>query len=239
MAKLVGAPPGYVGHTEGGQLTEAVRRRPASVVLLDEIEKAHPDLQQLILQVLDEGHLKDGRGRRVDFTSSIVVLTSNLGAHAFVGRQERTVGFGAPAGAGTDRSAKALGMAREAFPPELWNRIEERLVFAPLERIDLRNVAHLLAAKSSARLHEDKRIRFELDDSAVEYLLSNGGYDAELGARPLRQTLARLVEGPLAERILRGDVGPSDRIRVIERRGHLEFEHLTVLDVRGGSPALS
>jgi ATP-dependent Clp protease ATP-binding subunit ClpC len=240
VAKLVGAPPGYVGHVEGGQLTEAVRRRPASVVLLDEIEKAHPDSQQLILQVLDEGHLKDGRGRRVDFTSTIVVLTSNLGASAFAAKQERTVGFGAPSGGGTpDRSARALAAAREAFPPELWNRIEERLVFGPLDHVDLRRIAHLLAARSSARLYEDKRIRYELDGTAVDHLLAHGGYDAELGARPLRNTLARLVEGPLAERILRGDVQAADRIRVVERRGMLDFEHLTILDTRAATAARS
>jgi ATP-dependent Clp protease ATP-binding subunit ClpC len=238
VAKLVGAPPGYVGHVEGGQLTEAVRRRPASVVLLDEIEKAHPDSQQLILQVLDEGHLKDGRGRRVDFTSTIVVLTSNLGASAFAVRQERSLGFGAPAGgAAPDRTGRALAAAREAFPPELWNRIEERLVFTPLDPADLRRIAHLLAARSSARLYEDKRIRYELDGTAVDHLLAHGGYDAELGARPLRNTLARLVEGPLAERILRGDVQSADRIRVVERKGTLHFEHLTILDTRAASAA--
>jgi ATP-dependent Clp protease ATP-binding subunit ClpC len=233
VAKLVGAPPGYVGHTEGGQLTEGVRRKPACVVLLDEIEKGHSDSQQLILQILDEGHLTDGRGRRVDFTSTIVVLTSNLGASALTGRQDRAVGFGAPSGdAGTDRSARALTLAREAFPPELWNRIEERLVFGPLEKADLRSIALLLAGKSSARLFEDKRIRFELDEGAVEHLLTNGGHDPTLGARPLRQTLSRLIEAPIADRILRGEIQSGDRIRVVERRGKLDFDQLTVIDSR-------
>jgi ATP-dependent Clp protease ATP-binding subunit ClpC len=236
VAKLVGAPPGYVGHVEGGQLTESVRRRPASVVLLDEIEKAHPDSQQLVLQLLDEGHLTDGRGRRVDFTSTIVVLTSNLGADAYSPRVERTMGFGAAtsgqdsAKAAADRESRALAAARGEFPPELWNRIEERLVFVPLERAHLRRIAVLLASRSSARLQEDKRIRYELDSTAVEHLLNNGGHDPTLGARPLRQTLARLIEGPLAERILRGEIQSGDRVRAIERRGKLEFEQLTVLD---------
>jgi ATP-dependent Clp protease ATP-binding subunit ClpC len=235
VAKLVGAPPGYVGYSEGGQLTEAVRRKPASVVLLDEIEKAHQDSQELILQVLDEGHLTDGRGRRVDFTSTIVVLTSNLGADALVARVERPMGFGTPLAVSdskvtTERAARALSAAREAFPPELWNRIEERLVFSPLRQEDLRRIALLLAARSSARLLEDKRIRYELDGSAVEHLLANGGHDPTLGARPLKQTLSRLVEGPLADRILRGDIQAGDRVRVVERRGKLEFEQLTVLD---------
>jgi ATP-dependent Clp protease ATP-binding subunit ClpC len=232
VAKLVGAPPGYVGYGEGGQLTEAVRRTPACVVLLDEIEKAHRDAQQVVLQLLDEGHLTDSRGRRVDFTNAIVVLTSNLGAEAFDGRAGRAVGFGSRGDAAEDRTARALALARESFPPELWNRIEERLVFQPLERPDLRRIARLLAARSSARLAEDKRIRYELDDSAVEHLLDNGGHDPTLGARPMRQALSRLVEGPLAERILRGEVSGGDRVRVLVRGKRLDFELLTVVDPR-------
>jgi ATP-dependent Clp protease ATP-binding subunit ClpC len=232
VAKLVGAPPGYVGYAEGGQLTEAVRRRPASVVLLDEIEKAHRDSQQLVLQALDEGHLTDGRGRRVDFTSSIIVLTSNLGAEAFSQKAERAVGFGAPSASTSDRSEKALAAAREAFPIELWNRIEDRLVFAPLRREDLVRIAHLLVAKSSSRLFEEKKIRFEIDDTAIDYLLDNGGYDAELGARPMRQAIARHIEAPLADRILKGEIQSPDRIRVVQRRGALDFEHLTILEPR-------
>jgi ATP-dependent Clp protease ATP-binding subunit ClpC len=231
VARLVGAPPGYVGFGEGGQLTDAVRRRPASVVLFDEIEKGHRDAQQLLLQVLDEGHLTDARGRRVDFTSTIVVLTSNLGAEAFAARRERAVGFGS-AEASDDREAKATAMAREAFPPELWNRIEERLVFKPLRREDLRRIAHLLAAKSSTRLLEDKGIRFELDDGAVDWLLDNGGQDPELGARPMRQVLARLVEAPMAEKILRGEIQHGDRVRVMVRGGKLAFEQLTIIEPR-------
>jgi ATP-dependent Clp protease ATP-binding subunit ClpC len=231
IAKLVGAPPGYVGFGEGGQLTEGVRRRPACVVLLDEIEKAHRDSQQLILQMLDEGHLTDGRGRRVDFTSTIVVLTSNLGSESFAQKAERTVGFGDQSGnQAEDRIGKALALARAAFPIELWNRIEDRLVFSPLKRVDLEQIALMLADRASARLFEDKRIRFELDATAVDHLLANGGLDEALGARPLRQTLARLVEAPLAERILRGDIQSSDRIRVFARRGKVEFDHLTVLE---------
>ena len=233
VAKLVGAPPGYVGYGEGGQLTEAVRRRPGSVVLLDEIEKAHRDTQQLLLQILDEGHLTDGRGRRVDFTSSVVVLTSNLGSSVFSQKAERTVGFGARAGDDREgRINKALATAREAFPLELWNRIEERLVFSPLDRPDLKRIVELIVARSSARLHEDKHIRFELDETAMDFLLDHGGHDPELGARPLRQTLGRLVEGPIAERILRGEIQASDRIRVVARRGELDFDHLTILESR-------
>jgi len=235
VAKLVGAPPGYVGFGEGGQLTEAVRRRPACVVLLDEIEKAHRDSQQLVLQLLDEGHLTDGRGRRVDFSQAVVVLTSNLGAAQLSGRGGRQVGFGSCEAAGGDgdirsqRADRALAAAQEAFPPELWNRVEERLPFHPLERADLARVAQLLAADSSARLAADKSIQFELDDAAVDYLLDNGGHDPQLGARPLRQALSRHVEGPLAERILREEVRPGDRLRITRRNGQLAFDQLTVI----------
>ncbi|MFM2152045.1 MAG: hypothetical protein RL199_480 [Pseudomonadota bacterium] len=232
VAKLVGAPPGYVGFGEGGLLTEAVRRRPACVVLLDEIEKAHRDSQQLVLQLLDEGHLADGRGRRVDFTQAVVVLTSNLGAEAFDGRAGRTVGFGSSTGSADAQASRALDIAREAFPPELWNRIEERLVFRPLQRTELTQIARLLAARSARRLLEEKRIHFELDESAVEFLLDDGGVDVQLGARPMRQALVRLVEVPLAEKILRMEVQPGDRLRVVKRGARLDFDQLTVIDPR-------
>ena len=232
VAKLVGAPPGYVGFGEGGLLTEAVRRRPACVVLLDEIEKAHRDSQQLVLQLLDEGHLCDGRGRRVDFTQAIVVLTSNLGAEAFDGRAGRMVGFGTGGAPSDSQCGRALALARDAFPPELWNRIEERCVFRPLQRADLTQIARLLAARSAQRLFEDKRIHFELDESAVEFLLDDGGIDVQLGARPMRQAIVRHVEAPLAEKILLMEVQPGDRVRVVRRGARLDFDQLTVLDPR-------
>jgi ATP-dependent Clp protease ATP-binding subunit ClpC len=164
----------------------------------------------------------------VDFGSTVVVLASNLGAEAFQERHGRSVGFGR-AEERPDRSARALELAKDAFPPELWSRIEERLVFAPLTRDDVRRIVHLLATESGARLAEDQQIRFELDPESVEYLLDHGGWDESTGARGLRQTLSRLVEGPLAERILRHEIGPGDRIRVTARRGTLDFEQLTVI----------
>lgn len=231
VAKLIGAPPGYVGFGEGGQLTDAVRRKPACVVLLDEIEKAHRDAQQLLLQMLDEGTLTDGRGRKVDFTSAIVVLTSNAGALAFSRRETRSMGFGASAPSTGAFAERALEEARSEFPPELWNRIEERLVFEPLERNDVRLIAKLLAADSAKQLSNDKQIHFELDDSAIEYLLENGGWEPTLGARPMRQALSRLIEAPLADRILRGYVQAGDRVRVVVRGGRIDFEHLTIIDL--------
>jgi ATP-dependent Clp protease ATP-binding subunit ClpC len=195
VARLIGSPPGYVGYEDGGQLTEAVRRRPDTVVLLDEIEKAHRDIHPILLQVLDEGRLTDGRGRTVDFSNTIIVMTSNLGA-------------------GSRRAAEVLAAARRAFPIELWNRIEEPLVFEPLGAAEVAEIARRLASASSKRLERERGIRFELDDRAVKFLLQNGGFDRELGARPMRAALGRLVEAPLAEAILAGEVSPGDAVRV-------------------------
>jgi len=219
VARLVGAAPGYVGHGEGGQLTEAVRRRPASVVVLDEIEKAHRDVLMLLLQVLEEGRLTDGRGRQVDFAGSVVILTSNLGSDA-AGRGSLGLGFGA-----ADRTPppadRALEAARTALPPELWNRIDERMVLAPLSRTDLARVARLLLGESSRRLEEERRIRFTASDAAVEELLREGMADPALGARPLRGAIERLVEAPLAERILAGEVKPGATVAVDAADGRL------------------
>ena len=219
VARLVGAAPGYVGHGEGGQLTEAVRRRPACVVVLDEIEKAHRDVLMLLLQVLEEGRLTDGRGRQVDFSGSVVILTSNLGGEV-ASRPAAGLGFGA-----SDRTPpaeeRALSAARAALPPELWNRLDERLVFAPLSRDALARIARLLLEASSRRLAEERRISFTATDAALELLLEQAGGDAGLGARPLRGVIQRLVEAPIAERILKGGVAAGSSIAVDAREGSL------------------
>ncbi len=222
VARLMGAAPGYVGYGEGGQLTDAVRRRPASVVVLDEIEKAHRDVQMLLLQILEEGRLTDGRGRQVDFSNTVVVLTSNLGA-AEIGRTSGgAMGFGA-ADRAAPREDRALGAARAAVPPELWNRLDERLVLSPLSREDVARVAKLLLEESSRRLEAERRIRFAADDGAVDFLLDHGGWDPSLGARPMRGAIQRLVEAPLAERILAGEVGQGDAVRVTAGEDGLVF----------------
>ena len=215
VARLIGAPPGYVGHEAGGQLSEAVRRRPYQVVLLDEVEKAHPDVLKVLLQVLDEGRLTDGRGRVVDFCNTIVVMTSNLGSDRFSSRR-RAVGFGSAdeVAAAQQVEGDVLEEARRHFAPELWNRIEERLVFSPLTRADVCQVARLLIAESSRRLEKERGIAFEADEAALEHLIVSGGWSRDLGARPMRQTIQRLVEGPLAEGILRGDFVAGDRVLV-------------------------
>jgi ATP-dependent Clp protease ATP-binding subunit ClpC len=221
VARLVGAAPGYVGYGEGGQLTEAVRRRPASVVVLDEIEKAHRDVLMLLLQVLEEGRLTDGRGRQVDFANTVVILTSNLGS-AESTRPGGALGFGAE-GRTPPRAERALEAARGAVPPELWNRLDDRIAFAPLSRDEVARVAGLLLAQSSERLAAERRIRFDADESVVAFLLEHGGFDAAFGARPMRGAVQRLVEAPLAERILAGDFGPGDALRLAVEDGALRF----------------
>jgi ATP-dependent Clp protease ATP-binding subunit ClpC len=223
VARLVGAAPGYVGYGEGGQLTDAVRRRPASVVVLDEIEKAHRDVQLLLLQVLEEGRLTDGRGRQVDFSNAVVILTSNLGAGEALRSSSGAMGFGASERA-APREDRAVQAARSAVPPELWNRLDERVFFAPLSREDVARVAHLILAESSRRLEGERRIRFSATDEAVAFLLEHGGYDPALGARPMRGAVQRLVEAPLAERILAGEFDAGDAVTIAVGDDGLLFE---------------
>src|SRR5512137_98689 len=224
VARLVGAAPGYVGYGEGGQLTDAVRRRPASVVVLDEIDKAHRDVLLLLLQVLEEGRLTDGRGRQVDFSSTVVVLTTNLGGFEATRAASGVMGFGASeAGSREDRAGQA---ARAALPPELWNRLDERLVFPTLGREDLAHVAALRLKQSSERLAAERRIRFFAGEDVIEHLLANGGFDPSLGARPMRGAVQRLVEGPIAERILKGELVPGDEVEVAVEGGALAFRRI-------------
>jgi ATP-dependent Clp protease ATP-binding subunit ClpC len=223
-ARLVGAPAGYVGYQDGGQLTEAVRRRPSSVVLLDEVDKAHADVLMVLLQVLEEGRLTDGRGRSVDFSNTVVVLTSNLGAEAF-GVVRPRVGFSASSSTASDADG-ALALARKALPPELWNRLDDRLAFRPLQPSELGRIARLLLDESSRRLASERGIAFAVDDKAVDILLGSG-LDPTLGARPVRQAVERLVEGPLAEAILLGEFGPGDRVRVSAHGGSVTFRRDT------------
>ncbi len=209
VARVVGAPPGYVGHEHGGALTDPLLRRPHCVVLLDEIEKAHRDVHQLLLQVFDEGRLTDGRGRTVDFRHAVVVMTSNLGA----AHLELT-----PDGPRMNE-AEALEAARSAFPVELWNRIEAPLVMHPLSAGDLARICKRLARASSDRLFKERGIRYTLDDSAVSALVEIAGRDPTLGARPLRHLLVREVESILADAVLCGRLRASSEATIIRSRG--------------------
>ena len=222
VARLMGAAPGYVGYGEGGQLTDAVRRRPASVVVLDEIDKAHRDVLMLLLQVLEEGKLTDGRGRQVDFSNTVVVLTSNLGAEAATRKTSGAMGFGA-GDREAPRDEQALQAARGALPPELWNRLDERLFFPALGREEVARIAALLLAESSSRLHGERKIQFTAEDEVVELLLDRGGWDPALGARPMRGAIQRLVEAPLAEKILAGELAPGDAVRLVVEDGAIAF----------------
>jgi len=243
VSRLVGAAPGYVGYGEGGLLTEPVRRNPACVVLLDEAEKAHPAVLQLLLQILDEGQLTDGRGRRVDFTAAVIVLTSNAGAAAF-GGGGRPAGFASqtkdsletapgavdplaltlpPEPVEHPQSARALEMARGTFAPELWSRFDERLVFAPLSREQVARVAQLLLTESSRRLWDERRIAFRTGPGLVDALVQAGGFLPQLGARPMRQAIERMVESPLADEILAGRVKSGDRLLALAGARGIEF----------------
>jgi len=227
VSRLIGSPAGYVGYGEGGQLTEPVRRRPSSVVVLDEIEKAHREVQLLLLQVLEEGRLTDGKGRHIDFSNTVIVLTTNLGAEAF-SRTGRALGFGADTGAGGQSDMDmASAAARKALPPELWNRIDERLPFRPLREVEVARIATLLLAESSKRLAAERGIEYVAGEDVVGLLLKSGGFDPQLGARPMRQVVQRLVEAPLAERILSGEFVAGDRVRVAVQESQLAFQLVT------------
>jgi ATP-dependent Clp protease ATP-binding subunit ClpC len=212
VARLVGAPPGYVGYGDAGQLTEPVRKRPSSVVLLDEVEKAHHDVLMLLLQVLEEGRLTDGKGRHIDFSNAVVILTTNLGTEAFA-KGGAPMGFGAQGG-GQASQERALQAARSRLSAELWNRLDEKLVFMPLEQAEISEVAQMMLRESAKRLEGEKGISYQAGPDVIQHLLANGGYDSLLGARPMRQAMQRLVEAPLAEAILHGRLVPGDRVRV-------------------------
>jgi ATP-dependent Clp protease ATP-binding subunit ClpB len=201
VARLVGAPPGYVGYEEGGQLTEAVRRRPYSVVLLDEIEKAHNEVFDVLLQILDDGRLTDGQGRTVDFRNTVIIMTSNI------------------------RSADALS---DRFRPEFLNRIDEIVEFKPLSREQLGEIVELQLARLRERLAQ-RGLRLELTDDAKE-LVAEAGWDPTYGARPLKRALQRLVENPLALRLLEGEFAEGDTLRVDAQDGELVFEKAEVAE---------
>ena len=224
VSRLVGSPPGYVGHEEGGQLTEKVRRRPYSVVLFDEVEKAHPDLMHILLQILEEGKLTDSQGRSVDFRNTIIILTSNLGAE-FV-RKSVGLGFG-DSSEDSDYDTlkgKILEESKRVFKPELLNRIDQSIVFRQLTKEDVDKILHLEITKVKDRLSA-RNIDLNLDESAISFL-ANKGFDTAFGARPLRRTVERYLEDPLAEEILKGNISKSESIEVSANEDELTFKQL-------------
>ncbi|MFF5023748.1 ATP-dependent Clp protease ATP-binding subunit [Streptomyces collinus] len=222
VSRLVGAPPGYVGHEEAGQLTEVVRRHPYSLLLLDEVEKAHPDVFNILLQVLDDGRLTDSQGRTVDFTNTVIVMTSNLGSEAIT-RRGAGIGFG-PGGADADEEARReriLRPLREHFRPEFLNRIDEIVVFRQLTSEQLRQITNLLL-EGTRRLLDGQNVSVEFTDAAVDWLAERG-YQPEYGARPLRRTIQREVDNQLSRLLLNGTIAAGGRVTVDVADGRLDF----------------
>ncbi|MXX28738.1 MAG: AAA domain-containing protein, partial [Gammaproteobacteria bacterium] len=214
VARLIWAPPGYVGYEEGGYLTEQVRRRPYSLILLDEIEKAHPDVFNILLQVLDDGRLTDGHGRTVDFRNCVLVMTSNLGSEAIQ----------AMAGEGDFERLKetVLGIVSQHFRPEFINRVDDLVVFHALNREQVARIAELQFGILRDRL-EEQDIGIRLTDAAREALVDEG-YDPVYGARPLKRAIQKRVENPLAAKLLAGDVAPGSEVGVQFQDGAFQFE---------------
>jgi ATP-dependent Clp protease ATP-binding subunit ClpB len=213
VARLIGAPPGYVGYEEGGYLTEAVRRRPYSLLLLDEVEKAHPDVFNVLLQVLEDGRLTDGQGRTVDFRNTVIVMTSNLGSHLI---QEM---------AGEENydamKAAVMDVVGTHFRPEFINRVDESVVFHPLLQSQIRGIADIQLGGLRQRLAE-RELSLQLSEPFMDHLVS-AGFDPVYGARPLKRAIQQELENPLAQRILSGDYAPGDVISVGLEEGEPSF----------------
>jgi ATP-dependent Clp protease ATP-binding subunit ClpB len=215
VARLLGAPPGYVGYDEGGQLTEAVRRRPYSVVLFDEIEKAHPELFNVLLQVLDDGRLTDGHGRTVDFRNTVIIMTSNVGSQYILD----------VAGNQVEMERRVMEAMRQIFRPEFLNRVDDIVIFHALSRQHLKEIIEIQLGHLRSLLL-NREITVELTDAAKEFIIEQG-YDPAYGARPLKRTIQRRIQDPLALRILQGDVLDGDHV-IVEKNG----DKLVFVDVQ-------
>ena len=223
VSRMIGSPPGYVGYEEGGQLTESVRRRPYSVILFDEIEKAHPDVLQLLLQILEDGRLTDSLGRVVDFRNTIIIMTSNVGASLL--QRQTSMGFAAASGTFSDHERmreKVLEEAKRIFKPEFLNRISDIIFFRPLDKADLEKIVEIELTKFASRLTE-RKITLEFSAEAKTLLIEKG-YDEKYGARPLRRAVEHYLEDPLAEAVLRGEIKDGDAVSVVCNGDKLEFK---------------
>ena len=223
VSKLIGSPPGYVGYEEGGQLSEKVRRNPYSVILFDEIEKAHPDVFHILLQVLDDGHITDAQGRKVSFKNTILIMTSNAGAERII--SPKKLGFAAESDEKADYERMKSGVMEEVrriFRPEFLNRIDEILVFHSLSREDMARILKLMLSVTEQRIRDSLGITLHVTPTAREYLMAKG-YDEKYGARPMRRALQTELEDPLAEEILSGRVKPGDRVTVSSVKNKLKF----------------
>jgi len=227
VSRLVGSPPGYVGHEEGGQLTEKVRRKPYSVVLFDEIEKAHEDVWNILLQILEDGIVTDSQGRRVDFKNTVIVMTSNVGAKNITAAETARLGF--DGGEAEDETVRferirqaVMAELRRTFRPEFLNRIDETIVFRQLTQEDICAIARRMLEATAVRM-ADQSIALQAEDEAVE-LLAKDGFDPQYGARPLRRAIQSQVEDAVAEKMLEGSLKAGDTAHVVLREGKIAIE---------------
>jgi len=235
VSKLVGSPPGYIGYDEGGQLTEKIKRRPYSVILLDEIEKAHPDVFNILLQIFEDGHLTDSQGRRVDFKNTVIIMTSNLGAReihknnplGFRKIDEEDLSY-------EEIKNKVMSELKKAFRPEFLNRLDEVIVFHKLTKQEVYQIIDLMMKRIVQQL-EIQGITIELKDSAKEFLLSKG-YDATMGARPMRRAIQNFIEDPLSEKLISGEIKAGNIVEISAQDDQLFFEikkiEPTVLNIK-------
>jgi len=229
--RLVGSPPGYVGYDEGGQLTEAVRRKPYSVVLLDEIEKAHPDVFNILLQILEDGKLTDAQGRKVDFRNTIVIMTSNIGAATISKNQSLGFSVGDDTGLSYDEMKdRIMGELKKVFRPELLNRIDEVIVFHKLTKDEIKIIVDLMMKRLKEQMSEHEAA-IELTEEAKELLVTKG-YDPAMGARPLRRAIQRFIEDPLADFVLGRSIKPGSTI-VVDRK---DDDEVDISIVEGEAP---
>ena len=221
VSKLIGSPPGYVGFDEGGQLTEKIRRKPYSVVLFDEIEKAHPDVFNMLLQILEDGVLTDSKGRKVSFKNSIIIMTSNVGASKIVDNKQ-ALGFGSGEGAAKNIEELVMEDLKKTFKPEFLNRIDEIIVFNQLEKQDIEEIARRMLKSLTKRL-KDMNIDIEFSDNAIS-ALAEAGFDKVYGARPLRRAIQQKIEDPLSELILEKKISEGGKCTVDYKDGEFVFE---------------
>jgi ATP-dependent Clp protease ATP-binding subunit ClpB len=220
VSRLIGSPPGYVGYEEGGQLTEAVRRRPYSIVLLDEIEKAHPEVYNLLLQVLDDGRLTDNKGRTVNFKNTVIIMTSNIGAGLIMDKSQKITDENREV-VSEDIRTEVMELLRRALPPEFFNRVDEMIVFHSLTHEDIARIVGLQFNRIAASLKR-QGVTLTLDDSARDYLARHG-YQPEFGARPIKRLMQREIVNELAKSLIEGKIEKDDRISVSFSGGQLKF----------------
>jgi ATP-dependent Clp protease ATP-binding subunit ClpC len=231
VSRLVGSPPGYIGYDEGGQLTEAVRRKPYSVVLLDEIEKAHPDVFNILLQILEDGKLTDAQGRKVDFRNTIVIMTSNIGAATISKNQSLGFTVGDETGLSyDDMKDRIMGELKKVFRPELLNRIDEVIVFHKLTKEEIKTIVDLMMKRLKEQMGEHEAA-IELSEDAKELLVEKG-YDPAMGARPLRRAIQHYIEDPLADSVLGRSLKPGSTI-MVERK---DDEEVDISVIEGPEP---